>query len=742
MPKPHYTSLLASPRGGLVILTRAALNCFIQFCAFPPSYSPHPTRRSAAHALFQLVSLVAAITPSKLLFWHPSKLVFPSPCVCGTQRRPCPLSSIFRGPGVVPRTLRAPPAMRSAVLARFFESPQSSSRYSRAAPQLLNGPFTVPPSHRRVAPPSHIYSIFGVAAVTFAISRPVCNAPYRHRNPSSALPVNVRAVRCPSPELLNSPFTLPPSHRRVAQPPRAVACSAAPEVLHGLFAVPTDPLRYPRTFFFRFFAFPLSPSRGSSAETRSILRWLGARLWCTSSLRSYRCLSLAPVSPSTSSLLFLRSCRIPDALAACSAAQAVPHSPITFPMRAAALELFLGVWRPREAGLAFPRCVGGAQHRSRRSHSSPTSRRALHPPRPAFRFLEFSPSTSPHPQRFYSMSRWRCAPLNRVRVPVVVRDVTNGAQRRPLSFYSIFRLPTPGSFASPPLFLFYFSPSRSQLPNVAMSRRRCAPLNRVRVPALPRDVATAPVFFFDFSRLLSVAMPWRCAAPLTAPPCSFLFDFPPPHHRLLCVSMPRRHAAPYTCRLRRGAPPSFLPIPFFASPRPAFQCLDVSAAHTALQSRPSLRALARRPRCAALAFFNRFFPAPAAALPLDILGGPQRPCTRARLSALQRDVINAVQARIPTCIYTHQLCRLAIIGFFFRSAAPVHLHDLHALPVPNSCASPPTRFRKFSPLAQFSVFFSSLRGLGSRFCMAPVLRVSKPNALQPTNLGMRSALVH
>ncbi|KAJ7279318.1 hypothetical protein C8J57DRAFT_1303017, partial [Mycena rebaudengoi] len=73
--------------------------------------------------------------------------------------------------------------------------------------------------------------------------------------------------------------------------------------------------------FFRFFASPLSPSRGSSAETRSILRWLGARLWCTSSLRSYRCLSLAPVSPSTSSLLFLRSRRIPAALAACSAAQ-------------------------------------------------------------------------------------------------------------------------------------------------------------------------------------------------------------------------------------------------------------------------------------------------------------------------------------------------------------------------------------------------------------------------------------
>ncbi|KAJ7279253.1 hypothetical protein C8J57DRAFT_1569757 [Mycena rebaudengoi] len=615
MPKPHYTSLLASPRGGLVILTRAALNCFIQFCAFPPSYSPHPTRRSAAHALFQLVSLVAAITPSKLLFWHPSKLVFPSPCVCGTQRRPCPLSSIFRGPGVVPRTLRG------MVLSVFARRPPTSQ-------WTFYRPAITPPrcaalaylfDFRRCC--GHVRHLPRVGGMSGAYNspQPVCNAPYRHRNPSSALPVNVRAVRCPSPELLNSPFTLPPSHRRVAQPPRAVACNAAPEVLHGLFAVPTDPLRYPRTFFFRFFAFPLSPSRGSSAETRSILRWLGARLWCTSSLRSYRCLSLAPVSPSTSSLLFLRSCRIPAALAACSAAQAVPHSPITFPMGAAALELFLGVWRPREAGLAFPRCVGGAQHRSRRSHSSPTSRRALHPPRPAFRFLEFSPSTSPHPQRFYSMSRWRCAPLNRVRVPVV-----------------------------------------------PASQRRDLPA-ALRADSHATSPTTAPAFFFDFlplgGGLLSVAMPWRAS--------------------VLCLF-----------------------ITFFTSPRPASQCLNVSPARSVVYLRPSLRALAQRPHRAALASFYSIFAAPTAALLLDVLGGPQRPCPRARLSALQHDVINV---------------SLAIIGFFFCCAAPVR----HALRVPNSCASSPTRFRKFSPLGQFSDFFFAVR---PRSCAAPVLRVSKPNA--------------
>ncbi|KAJ7279273.1 hypothetical protein C8J57DRAFT_131769 [Mycena rebaudengoi] len=62
--------------------------------------------------------------------------------------------------------------MRSAVLARFFESHRSSSRYSRSA--APNFSMDLLPSRHRTTTlrcPRIFYSIFGVAAVTFAISR-------------------------------------------------------------------------------------------------------------------------------------------------------------------------------------------------------------------------------------------------------------------------------------------------------------------------------------------------------------------------------------------------------------------------------------------------------------------------------------------------------------------------------------------------------------------------------------------
>jgi hypothetical protein len=124
------------------------------------------------------------------------------------------------------------------------------------------------------------------------------------------------------------------------------------------------------------------------------------------------------------------------------------------------------------------------------------------------------------------------------------------------------------------------------------------------------------------------------------PPAPLRFDAPPAHSAVyLRTSSQAPAQRPQSAC---GALDFFIGL--FASPWPAPLRLDVSAAHTALQSRPSLRALARRPHRAALAFFNRFFAAPTAALPFDVLGGPQRHCTRARLSALQCDVINAVQA--------------------------------------------------------------------------------------------------
>ncbi|KAJ7279278.1 hypothetical protein C8J57DRAFT_1302878, partial [Mycena rebaudengoi] len=152
-----------------------------------------------------------------------------------------------------------------------------------------------------------------------------------------------------------------------------------------------------------------------------------------------------------------------------------------------------------------------------------------------------------------------------------------------------------------------------------MRAQRGTPLHRtVPIPAiLPAPRAAAfnappPFTFILFSavrqpasqrRDLPAALRAAQSPPLTAPPCYFLFDFPPPHYRLLCVSMPRRRAAPLLRNvLKAPAAPSTFFIGFFASPRPASQCLDVSAARTALQSRPILRALAWCPHRAALAF--------------------------------------------------------------------------------------------------------------------------------------------
>ncbi|KAJ7257011.1 hypothetical protein C8J57DRAFT_1649139 [Mycena rebaudengoi] len=201
----HYTSFLAFPRSGLPIPTRL--------------------RRLAPPPL-----LLASIVPRTPACWR-------------------------RG---------APLAMCSAVLARFFESQQSTFSIRTpaarsAAPQLLNGPFTVPPLHRRVAPPSHISFVFPCCrnhvrhlprvgdarrrSRAYSSPHPVCNAPYRPRNPllhflSPALPINARAARCPAPELLNGPFILPPSHRR----PRSSACTLrCPD--RRVFGVP---LAFPR----------------------------------------------------------------------------------------------------------------------------------------------------------------------------------------------------------------------------------------------------------------------------------------------------------------------------------------------------------------------------------------------------------------------------------------------------------------------------------------------------------------
>ncbi|KAJ7198680.1 hypothetical protein C8J57DRAFT_469090 [Mycena rebaudengoi] len=369
-------------------------------------------------------------------------------------------------------------------------------------------------------------------------------------------------------------------------------------------------------------------------------------------------------------------------------------------MRDAALELFLSVRNSREAALAFPRCVGGAQPRSRHSHSSsPTSRRALQPSRPSFQFLPATHSaacSSPSKFSIYSScSRWRCS-----RSSIPSHHLTD--TRRLFSQYFRFfdfipNAPTARSAPPPhcapprcppcrallpltrrpPLLLFYFPPSGSQLSSVATSRRRCAPLNRVRVPALPRDVTTAPAFVFGFSRLLSVAMPWRCAAPLTAPPCSFLFDFPPPHHRLLCVSMPRRRAAPYTCvrvpRLLRNvlkAPAARHAALFsFASPRPASQCLggahrppiafESSRACAASSPRrpPFFYSILRRPR--GRSAFRRFI-RPAAPL-------SSRPTLHAPARRYQR---GAGLACPPAYIHTNCADSLYWIFLPLRGAGP------------------------------------------------------------------------
>ncbi|KAJ7279263.1 hypothetical protein C8J57DRAFT_1302723 [Mycena rebaudengoi] len=109
--------------------------------------------------------------------------------------------------------------------------------------------------------------------------------------------------------------------------------------------------------------------------------------------------------------------------------------------------------------------------------------------------------------------------------------------------------------------------------------------------------------------------------------------------------------------------------------------------------------------------------------------------TRARLSTLQRDILNAVQAlHTHPHIYTYQLCRPQSVVIGFSSTARRR-----------STYTSATRFQSQIPalgMVNFTFFFS-LRGLGkSSFflcCAAPVLRVSKPNALKPTNLGMRSA---
>jgi hypothetical protein len=138
----------------------------------------------------------------------------------------------------------------------------------------------------------------------------------------------------------------------------------------------------------------------------------------------------------------------------------VLHLRTTLPTRAAAFASILGISSPREVDFIPNAPAVRSTPPSHRAHPHYPPRRALLPSKRAtsptarnaalFLFIRFPASPPP-------------APL-----------------RRPLYFYLIFSL------------------FRSRLPSVATSRRRCAPLNHVRVPVVVRDVTTAPAFYSIF----------------------------------------------------------------------------------------------------------------------------------------------------------------------------------------------------------------------------------------------------
>ncbi|KAJ7198684.1 hypothetical protein C8J57DRAFT_469143 [Mycena rebaudengoi] len=212
----------------------------------------------------------------------------------------------------------------------------------------------------------------------------------------------------------------------------------------------------------------------------------------------------------------------------------------------------------------------------------------------------------------------------------------------------------------------------------------------------------------------------------------------------------------------------FLFIRFSASPPPAPLRFDAAAARSAVSLRPSPQAPAQRPQSACgaarrpLSFYS-IFRIPAVGFSMSrCLGGAHRPSiasessracaassprrprffqsifrrprgrsalrrfrrppaplySRPTLRAPVRRYQRGAGLAYPPAYIRTNCAESLLLDFFFRCAASVHLHDRHALSVPNSCASPPTRihaFRNFSLLRGSSTvnfpIFSSLRGL-------------------------------
>ncbi|KAJ7276574.1 hypothetical protein C8J57DRAFT_1504407 [Mycena rebaudengoi] len=224
MPKSHYTSLLASLRGGLVILMRLRR-------AAPPSIVLFNFGRSRRH----IRHIPCATAPFGLIFpWRRDHAQWSfhlhASAACS---RPCPFSSIFRGLGVVQRTLRGVVVHPSPPRPFFIEIPRFPPSFRPPSARFSSRFFGVPAIRPTRLPfwrsPDPVFPSPRVAAPTSISIAPRTPARWRRGVPLAMRSAVLARFSCPSnlvfsipaqrrPQLLNTPFTVPPSHRRVAPP--------------------------------------------------------------------------------------------------------------------------------------------------------------------------------------------------------------------------------------------------------------------------------------------------------------------------------------------------------------------------------------------------------------------------------------------------------------------------------------------------------------------------------------------